>query len=265
MTTPITGMFRGSWTTYTGYARGDLVVWAGAEYVCVDAHTSGQAIDTARFVGADLDRTIPEGSTVTFARPLMVDPNTAGDMLEFRYDGQRTGYYNEYGELRVIAAKDNTVPVRVKQHGAGQSGNLTEWVDIGNAVLASVGPAGALAVPALTVGGSSVAVGAWGDLSLPAGMSHGTVHAAARTEPFGAVRVRGSLSSDVGTGFTAGATIATLPAGTRPSAAMTFPSRQAGAGIALTRNTDGTVTSSSTIGTGGGVAVLLDNIAFSTT
>lgn len=106
---------------------------------------------------------------------------------------------------------------------------------------------------------------AWTDLTLPPGMLHGTVHAAARLEPGGIVRVRGSLSSGVGTGFTAGVTIATLPAGRWPATAMTFPSRQAGAGIALTINTDGTITSSTTIGTGGGVVVLLDNIALSTT
>ncbi len=265
MTSPVTGLFKGSWTSQTGYSRGDVVVWNGGEYVCVEAHTSGQTLDAVRFVGADLTRTVPEKSTIAFDRALMVDSNTAGDMMVFRYDGQRTGYHNEYGELRVIAAKDNTVPLRVKQHSGTQTGNLTEWVDLGNAVLAKIGPDGTLTVPGMVVGGLSASVGAWTDLTLPAGMSHGTVRAQCRSEPFGVVRVRGSITSDVGTGFTAGVTIATLPAGKRPAAAMTFPSRQAGAGIALTINTDGTVTSSSTIGTGGGIVVLLDNIQFSTT
>lgn len=255
MTQPVTGLYRGAWTTGASYYVRDVVVFGDVEYTCNTAHTSGSTFDATRWTAESLSRTIAEKSGIEFSRALMVDSSTATDMLRFLYDGQRTGYHNEYGEIRAIPAKDNTVPLRVKQHSAQQTGNLTEWVSIGNVVLAAIGPAGELIV----------AAGAWVDLTLPAGMSHGAVHAQCRLEPAGVVRVRGSITSDVGTGFGAGATLATLPAGKRPASAATFQSRQGGAGIALTINTDGTVTSSSAIGTGGGVAVLLDNIALATT
>lgn len=255
MTQPVTGLYRGAWTTGTPYYVRDVAVFAGVEYTCTVAHTSGATFDTARWVAESLSRTIAETAGIEFSRALLVDSASAVDMLRFLYDGNRTGYHNEYGELRCIPAKTSTVPLRIKQKSAGQTANLTEWVDIGNTVLAAIGPAGELIV----------AAGAWTDLALPAGMSHGAVHAQCRLEPAGVVRVRGSITSDAGTGFGSGATLATLTAGKRPAAAATFASRQAGAGVALTINTDGTVTSSSAIGSGGGIVVLLDNIALATT
>lgn len=54
-----------------------------------------------------------------------------GDLFRCRNgNGQRTGYANENGELRVIASANNTVPFRVKQRSGSQSGNLTEWTTI---------------------------------------------------------------------------------------------------------------------------------------
>lgn len=59
--------------------------------------------------------------------------------------GQLTGYMNEKGELRAQPASINSVPFRVKQSGASQVANLTEWVNAGNTVvLAYVGPDGAI-------------------------------------------------------------------------------------------------------------------------
>lgn len=41
MTTPVTGVFRGLWTTATLYSPGDVVISNGVEYTCRVAHTSG--------------------------------------------------------------------------------------------------------------------------------------------------------------------------------------------------------------------------------
>lgn len=43
--------------------------------------------------------------------------------------GERTGYFNEKGELRAIAAADNSVAVRFKGNSAGQTADLTQWTD----------------------------------------------------------------------------------------------------------------------------------------
>jgi hypothetical protein len=42
------------------------------------------------------------------------------DSLAFYYNGVRTSYHNERGELRVRPAADNSVPFRVQQRGARQ-------------------------------------------------------------------------------------------------------------------------------------------------
>lgn len=61
-------------------------------------------------------------------------------------DGDRTTYLNEHGELRVIAANDNTVAMRIKQRSAAQTGNLLEWVDNSNSILSYVDADGNLSV-----------------------------------------------------------------------------------------------------------------------
>jgi len=45
-------------------------------------------------------------------------------------NGQRVGYFNEHGELRVIASQPTTVAVRIKQRDGTHSVNLTEWTTI---------------------------------------------------------------------------------------------------------------------------------------
>jgi len=69
------------------------------------------------------------------------------DALSFYYNGVRTGYHNEKGELRSRAAADNSVPFRVQQRSNTQSANLTEWTQSDNTVLASVGPTGTITAP----------------------------------------------------------------------------------------------------------------------
>jgi hypothetical protein len=69
------------------------------------------------------------------------------DALAFYYNGVRTGYHNEKGELRARAAADNSTPFRVQQRSSGQSVNLTEWTQADNTPLAYVGPTGIISAP----------------------------------------------------------------------------------------------------------------------
>jgi hypothetical protein len=69
------------------------------------------------------------------------------DSLAFYYNGVRTGYHNEKGEIRARPAADNSVPFRVQQRSTSQSVNLTEWTQADNTVLASVGPTGIISAP----------------------------------------------------------------------------------------------------------------------
>ncbi|HSE29691.1 MAG TPA: hypothetical protein VLA77_03865 [Candidatus Saccharimonadales bacterium] len=69
------------------------------------------------------------------------------DSMAFYYNGIRTGYHNEKGELRSRAAADNSVPFRVQQRSNTQSANLTEWTQSDNTVLASVSASGVISAP----------------------------------------------------------------------------------------------------------------------
>lgn len=69
------------------------------------------------------------------------------DALAFYYNGVRTGYHNEKGELRARAAADNSTPFRVQQRSTGQTANLTEWTQSDNTPLAYVSPTGVINAP----------------------------------------------------------------------------------------------------------------------
>lgn len=82
---------------------------------------------------------------------ITANPSQTGDLLVcFNSDGERTGYHNEKGELRSIAAAANSVPLRVKGK-TGQTAALTEWTDIDNNVLASVDAVGRVRAPNMSV------------------------------------------------------------------------------------------------------------------
>jgi len=74
--------------------------------------------------------------------------NGAPDTLAVYYGGSRTGYFNEYGELRVIASAANRIPLRVKHASSGtQTGNLIEATNISNTPLFSVAADGTVTAP----------------------------------------------------------------------------------------------------------------------
>jgi hypothetical protein len=49
MTSPVTGVFRGAWTTATAYLPGDVVTYLGVEYATSTAHTSTGSFDSTKF------------------------------------------------------------------------------------------------------------------------------------------------------------------------------------------------------------------------
>jgi hypothetical protein len=77
--------------------------------------------------GNDVD--LPDSSTqvARFDIPDDATP-TAGwpDRFVFYFNGSRTGYHNEYGELRSRSAKDSTVAIRGMGHSAGQTGYVLQ-------------------------------------------------------------------------------------------------------------------------------------------
>lgn len=60
--------------------------------------------------------TIPEANTVFYNRPALVDPPTAADAWQLRYNGVRVVYGNEYNCLRVRGIPDDQVPARFMSH-----------------------------------------------------------------------------------------------------------------------------------------------------
>jgi hypothetical protein len=184
------------------------------------------------------------------------------DSLSFYYNGVRTGYHNEKGELRARPAADNSVPFRVQQRSNTQSVNLTEWTQTDNTVLASIGPTGNISAPNLDAS-------AWQTLSYPANAAaaSGFATAGVRLEPLYSVcRLRGAIQITA-PGFLASVTLATLPVGYRPAFTYQVSTRFAGTGAAgafLTINTDGTITCSAALSNSNNV-LPLDGIMFPTT
>lgn len=182
----------------------------------------------------------------------------APDTLAVYYNGGRTGYFNEYGEIRVIASATNRTPLRIKQaNGGTQTANLIEATDISNNALFSVSPTGNVAAPNLT--GSS-----WQTVTFNTDASSSPTYATVgvRSEPlYGLGRLRGGVLV-AGDGLTGSETLITLPVGYRPVATFSCGVRVAGSNVArqITINTNGTVQVASALAAAD--VVLLDGIVF---
>lgn len=179
------------------------------------------------------------------------------DALAFYYNGIRTGYHNEKGELRSRAAADNSVPFRVQQRSNTQSANLTEWTQSDNTILAYVANTGQIHAPNLD--GTS-----WQTVTFNTDASSSPTYATVgvRREPlYGLGRLRGGVSVG-GDGLTGSETLITLPSGYRPVATFSCGVRVSGSNVArqITLNTDGTVLVASALSSGD--IVLLDGIVF---
>jgi hypothetical protein len=167
------------------------------------------------------------------------------DAFAFYHNGNRTGYHNEKGELRSRAAADNSVPFRVQQRSATQSANLTEWTESNNTILAYVASDGRIHAPNLDAS-------TWQTFSYPANAAAaaGFATAGVRLEPlYNVARLRGAIQITA-PGFSADATLATIPVGYRPPSTFRVSTRFAGTGAAgafITVNTDGTIACSASL------------------
>jgi hypothetical protein len=63
------------------------------------------------------------------------DTNTWPDRLVFYFNGTRTGYHNEYGEIRARAAKPSTVALRTQGHASNVSTDVLQVTSDDNATI----------------------------------------------------------------------------------------------------------------------------------
>lgn len=140
--------------------------------------------------------------------------------------GNRTGYANERGELRSRAYDATSVAFRCQSNVAGNntSVHVFEVCLSDDSVLFSVDALGA-------IGGTGGYQTLADVASLNAQASHGTPHFQSRNEPGSVTRLVGQLTIGAG-GITAGSTIATLPAGSRPPATVAYTFKFTGTGSA---------------------------------
>ena len=216
---------------------------------------------TFRVVGSDGLRqmTIDEDHSVILDRPTPVDPGTAEDLLKMQLAGQRTGYLNEFGEVRSRASTNNRVAARFQAFPNAQVDNPTvhilEATLSDNTVRFHVDALGNT-VAVGTIVGSNTPPGAWVGLAFGTNVSNaGGLYPAAssRLDPLLAVvRLRGALA--IGGAIAGDATLATLTAGPpshRPPSRNTFSFRTGGAGAVgtfLDIDPDGTISVRAAIG-----------------
>lgn len=82
--------------------------------------------------------TLPDSGTLFHRVDIPDDATPTGgwpDRLAFFFNGTRTGYHNEYGELRARPAKTNTVALRCQGHGSGSSVDIFQVTDSSNATV----------------------------------------------------------------------------------------------------------------------------------
>jgi hypothetical protein len=174
--------------------------------------------------------------------------DTSGaDLWRNLIGGKRTGYANEGGELRSRAYNGSRVAFRCQSDVAGDntSQNVLEVCLSDDTVIWSVAANG-------TVGGTG-GFSALADVaSISANASQGTPHFQSRKEPGSVTRLVGQLVVGAA-GITAGATVATLPAGQLPPAVVAFTTRFVGTGAAAALwsiDTGGVITCSANLVTG---------------
>lgn len=178
-----------------------------------------------------------DGVLYTRAAMTEEEANAAEDMLRFEYDGNRTGYHNEYGEVRGRAAKTSTVAARFARRSDLSTANIFEVTTQGNVLLAGFSAAGLLVGP-------GVVPGVWTACTFETGAANagGTYpNLSVRYEPTTkSVRLKGRIAIS-GAGFSSGVTCAHLPAGFFPIETYSDIVRTSSAGALLTVNTDGTI------------------------
>lgn len=73
-------------------------------------------VNTSNVITSDVTATIIESNSATVDRATLVTPGTAADVWQYRYNGTRVTYANEYACLRVRGIPDTQVPARFMSH-----------------------------------------------------------------------------------------------------------------------------------------------------
>lgn len=181
---------------------------------------------------------IAEADTVVFNRPTLVNPGTAADMWQFRYNGVRVVYQNEFACFRVRGIPDNQVPARLMSNLARDNTALATFqVSLSDAtthwfqVLADgqiLGPGALSMLPS-----TPVAVAFTGNMGNAALINDGNVvntgapYAATSTLHAAANRVYldGNIANNGGVSIPAQTTLFTVTAAHRPTAWAQFTAR----------------------------------------
>jgi hypothetical protein len=217
----------------------------------------------SRVVGLPASVDVDEDEGIVVNRTTMASPGTADDLFQFQYEGNRTGYANEYGNLRSRGAPDQ-VAFRCQCHS---SDNDTSQVILDvtladNTSLFSVDALGDARLPSgdFILGGQTLsAAGAWTAPTYGTGIA-GSVGdpyypVGARLEAWGRVFLRGRVITSAGVSYVGDATILTLPANHRPAKTLLYTIRTQGTGAAngtISIDTSGNLSFSAGISLTGG-------------
>lgn len=186
---------------------------------------------------AALSGTVTEANTVFINRPTLADPPSAADVWQFRYNGVRTLYANEYNLLRVRGVPDDQAPARFMSNAA-RDGLVTPILQVSLANATShlfqvlgngdiLGPGAASMLPT-----APVAVTYNAGIGTPALISDGSANTGAPypvTSTYHAadnrVYLDGSFSNTTGASIPGGTLLFTIATAHRPAAWVQFNER----------------------------------------
>jgi hypothetical protein len=267
---PTTGTFNAG-----DLALDDRAVW----WICTVGGTPGTWKSTdVVYIGRDMglanwDDVI---SVIDQADDSATEPDTGlwPDRFELRFRGQLVQWWNEFMEWRGVPAYPandgsgvGTVGWRLfaalNETAYNARSSATPVWSIAN--YRSGSGSGEELASLNHLGEFSLGAPAWSGLTLGTGVIDGTNAAEVRLEhSYRVVRMRGGIINNSGGVISSGTTLATVPAGFRPSQSMSIPvrTRDPDAMRELTINSDGTIVNAS--GTDAGSEILLDAITWTT-
>jgi hypothetical protein len=204
-----------------------------------------QAIDASQITSgvlpfARLAGTIAENQTVVlWNRPTLADPPNAEDSWQWRYNGVRTVYGNEYNLLRVRGVPDDQVPARFMSNFA-RDGLTTAIMQatlsdaashlfqvLGNGDILAAGSLSMLPTAPVAVTFNAVAGTANAATITDGAAGSGTPYPVTTTllAADNRVHLDGSLTNPTGVSITAQTTLFTVAAAHRPTAWVQFTVR----------------------------------------
>lgn len=117
------------WSTFLRYDTGETIDLDETTLRWFPDRTAGPDYVTNRAGNRVVLEAMDEWLTVDFPDESTDD---APNRLEFKFAGNRTGYFNEYGEGRFIAARNSTVALRCFGSTTSHTGNIFEVAERDN-------------------------------------------------------------------------------------------------------------------------------------